>query len=122
MNLMGGKLSDNRGGYASALQTDLTLGPEECGGPVVNLDGEVIGVNIARGGRVKSFALPAGDLKALLGNVKSGKFTITDLSELKSAVAAAENNLKKAEAALQSAREAKQAAEEALKAAADKKD
>jgi serine protease Do len=120
MDQMGGELSDNRAGYPSALQTDLTLEPSECGGPVVNLDGKAIGVNIARGGRVKSYAVPAKDLRALLGDVKSGKFTITDLSELKSAAAAADEALKAAEAALDAARNAKRAVDEALENAAGK--
>ena len=117
MNLLGGKLSATRGGFASALQTDLTLGPEECGGPVVNLDGKVVGVNIARGGRVKSYAVPAEDLQALLGDVKSGRFTITDLALLKERATAAAETLKKAEAALEAARKAKQDADRALESA-----
>jgi serine protease Do len=114
MNEMGGELSDNRSGYTAALQTDLTLEPSECGGPVVNLDGKVVGINIARGGRVKSYAVPVDKLRPLLGDVKSGKFTITDLVELRSLVEVADAALKEAEAALEAAREAKRAADQAL--------
>ena len=35
------------------------LQPWLCGGPLVNLDGEAIGLNIARAGRVTTYALPA---------------------------------------------------------------
>ena len=114
MNEMGGELSDNRSGYTAALQTDLTLEPSECGEPVVNLDGKVVGINIARGGRVKSYAVPVDKLRPLLGDVKSGKFTITDLVELRSLVEVADAALKEAEAALEAAREAKRAADQAL--------
>ena len=118
MNEMGGKLSENRSGYISVLQTDLTLEPSECGGPVVNLDGKVVGINIARGGRVKSYAVPVDKLRPLLGDVRAGHFTISDLAELRSAVEAAGKTLADAEAALEAAREAKSAADEALKRAA----
>ena len=120
MNLMGGELSDNRAGYSSALQTDLTLEPSECGGPVVNLDGKVVGVNIARGGRVKSYAVPAKDLRGLLGDVDSGRFTISDLTALKERAAAAAEALEKAEAALEKARKAKESADQALEKASEK--
>ncbi|MFT5409046.1 MAG: serine protease Do [Verrucomicrobiales bacterium] len=120
MNQMGGELSDNREGYASAMQTDLTLEPSECGGPVVNLDGKVVGVNIARGGRVKSYAIPVADLRPLLTNVGTGRFSLTDLSELKQAAKAAGEAFKMAEAAVNAAREAKQAADDALEMAMQK--
>jgi len=117
MNSMGGDLSDKRNGFTIAMQTDLTLEPEQCGGPLVNLDGEVVGVNIARGGRVKSYAVPSSKLRGLLENVTSGKFTITDVRELKKAVDVADEALEKAEAALKAAKQAKKLADEALKAA-----
>ena len=120
MNLMGGDLSGTREGFASVLQTDLTLEPTECGGPVVNLDGKVVGVNIARGGRVKSYAIPAKELRALLGDLDSGKFSVSDFGELKRAVSDAEDAVKKAEAALKVARDAHKAAGEALEKAQNK--
>ena len=33
-------------------------GPADCGGPLVNLDGKVVGMNIARAGRTESYAIP----------------------------------------------------------------
>jgi serine protease Do len=62
----GGRLSKNRGGYPSALQTDLPIQPQECGSPVVGLDGRALGINIARAGRIKSYAIPAGAIRELL--------------------------------------------------------
>lgn len=58
-NSLGGKLSDRRTGFPLAIQHDSVLKPSECGGPVVDLDGNVVGVNIARAGRVETYALPA---------------------------------------------------------------
>jgi serine protease Do len=58
-NRLGGKLSIRRAGFASIIQHDSVLAPEECGGPVVGLSGKALGLNIARGGRTESYALPA---------------------------------------------------------------
>ncbi|MBX3748430.1 MAG: PDZ domain-containing protein [Verrucomicrobiae bacterium] len=58
LNRMGGDVSDRAEGFDQALQHDSVLPPWLCGGPLVNLAGEAIGVNIARAGRVASFALP----------------------------------------------------------------
>ncbi len=57
---LGGELSFRRTGFPSVLQHDTFLLPEHCGGPLVDLDGNVVGVNIARAERVASYALPVG--------------------------------------------------------------
>ncbi len=54
-----GPLSDVSSGFAVVLQHDTVLLPEHCGGPLVDLSGKVVGVNIARAGRVETLALPA---------------------------------------------------------------
>jgi S1-C subfamily serine protease len=46
-------------GFERVLQHDTVLNPDECGGPVIDTSGRVIGMNIARAGRVVSYALPA---------------------------------------------------------------
>ncbi len=66
MNRMGSELSDTRAGFPLALQHDCPLRPIDCGGPLVNLDGDVIGINIARAGRIKSYAVPADVVQQLL--------------------------------------------------------
>lgn len=38
----------------------------ECGGPVVDLDGQVVGIMIARGSRIKTFIVPSSTLRGLL--------------------------------------------------------
>ncbi len=58
-NSLGGQLSERRYGFASVIQHDSVLKPSECGGPIVDLDGKAVGINIARAGRVESYALPA---------------------------------------------------------------
>jgi serine protease Do len=58
-NKLGGELSTRRMLFPLAIQHDSVLRPSECGGPVVDIDGKVVGLNIARAGRVESYALPA---------------------------------------------------------------
>jgi serine protease Do len=58
-NKLGGRLSDRRSGFPMAIQHDSVLRPGDCGGPLVDLEGKAIGLNIARAGRVESYALPA---------------------------------------------------------------
>jgi serine protease Do len=52
------------------LQHDTVLKPEECGGPIVNLDGKAIGINIARAGRVESYAIPSEAVLPILEELK----------------------------------------------------
>jgi len=72
-NRMGSELSSRRHGYASILQHDSVMKPSDCGGPIVDLAGRVIGINICRAGRVESWAVPSETLLPLLTDLKSGK-------------------------------------------------
>jgi serine protease Do len=65
-NRMGTEVSEQHSGYQHALQTDLPISPEECGGPVVDLDGNVVGITIARAGRINTYVLLADDVRQLL--------------------------------------------------------
>lgn len=69
-NQLGGELSTRRDGFPSAIQHDTVLRPEDCGGPVVGLDGKPLGLNIARAGRTESYALPASVLVPALEELK----------------------------------------------------
>ena len=66
MNEMGGELSLRRGDFPSAFAHDTVLAPEQCGGPVVDIDGKVVGINIARAGRTCSYAIPATVVERLV--------------------------------------------------------
>jgi serine protease Do len=72
-NQLGSKLSDHRTGFPMVLQHDTDLRPVDCGGPLVDLNGKVIGINIARAGRTETLAIPAEAVKPLLDDLKSGK-------------------------------------------------
>jgi serine protease Do len=73
MNQMGGPLSIRNANFPVVLQHDTVLTPVMCGGPLLGIDGKAIGVNIARAGRVESYAVPADVITGLLTDLKSGK-------------------------------------------------
>lgn len=75
-NKMGSKLSVRRQGFPVILQHDMVVEPRDCGGPIVNLDGKVVGVNIARAGRTESYAIPIEVVIELLPELRSGKLTV----------------------------------------------
>ncbi len=59
--------------YPAVLQHDGVLSPKHCGGPVVDSDGNVIGINIARAGRTETFVLPSDVLLDLMYDLMSGR-------------------------------------------------
>lgn len=67
MRGMGTERSLVRDGFPVAIQTDMRLERAECGGPVVDLDGNVLGMTIARTDRTRSFILSAERIERLLG-------------------------------------------------------
>jgi serine protease Do len=70
-NSMGNENSIRRGGFPTILQHDTVLKPVDCGGPLVDLDGQAVGINIARGGRTETYAVPVNDLLPVLAELKS---------------------------------------------------
>jgi serine protease Do len=72
-NELGGRLSERRFGFPSAIQHDTVLRPDDCGGPVVNLAGEVVGFNVARSGRTESYAIASESVAKLLAELMPGE-------------------------------------------------
>jgi serine protease Do len=72
-NQLGSELSNRRNGFPVILQHDTVLRPTDCGGPVVDLDGKTVGINIARAGRTETYAIPTEAVLPLLNDLKSGK-------------------------------------------------
>jgi serine protease Do len=64
-----GPLSEVRAGFGDVLEHDTILRPEQCGGPLVDLTGKVVGINIARAGRVETLALPAAVVQAAVASM-----------------------------------------------------
>lgn len=70
MNLLGSINSQRSSSFPWAMQHDSPLMPEQCGGPLVNLRGEVVGLNIARAGRTASYALTGEHLVETLAGLE----------------------------------------------------
>jgi serine protease Do len=70
MNLLGSINSQRASAFPWALQHDSPLLPEQCGGPLVNLSGQVVGMNIARAGRTASYALTGEHLREVLSGLE----------------------------------------------------
>ncbi len=66
MEQMGTELSLVRSGFPSVIQTDMQLDRDHCGGPVVDLDGKLVGIAIARADRTRSFVTPVKSIIELL--------------------------------------------------------
>jgi serine protease Do len=70
-NQLSGDVSLRSGGFEQAIEHDTVLEPWQCGGPLVNLDGKAIGLNIARASRVATYALPASLARQILTKLKA---------------------------------------------------
>jgi serine protease Do len=66
-----GDVSRRAEGFEEAIEHDTVLQPWLCGGPLVNLEGKAIGLNIARAGRVSTYALPAKLVQRIVENLKT---------------------------------------------------
>lgn len=64
-DMMSGDFSARRSGFPRVLQHDILGTSKIVGGPLLDLEGRCIGMNIARANRAESFAIPVEDLKAL---------------------------------------------------------
>lgn len=69
MSRLGAIPSDRDSDFPSVFQHDAPLFPEECGGPVCDLKGNVLGLNIARNSRAASFAIPSSHIKIVLNDL-----------------------------------------------------
>lgn len=100
-NRLGGDLSRRRVGFKSVIQHDTVLIPADCGGPLLDIEGNVIGINIARAGRVASYAVPATVIRPLLPDLIAGKFAPrSDVDQQLQKLAQAEDELLKKISAL----------------------
>ena len=68
MERMGGKISRVRDSFTQVLQSDMRPSPDQIGGPVVDLEGRVIGITVARADRTRSFIMPSAAIVKMLAN------------------------------------------------------
>ena len=64
-DMMSGEVSHRRSGFPRIIQHDTLSSARIMGGPLINLDGECIGMNIARANRCENFAIPSAQLQEL---------------------------------------------------------
>ncbi len=62
---MSGDFSPRRSGFPRVMQHDILGSRQVQGGPLLDLDGKCVGMNIARANRAESFAIPVEDLKEI---------------------------------------------------------
>lgn len=85
MERMGGPISQVRDSFTQAVQTDMRPKPNQVGGPVVNLKGEVLGITLARADRTRSFMMPAAAVEELLKQEAANPATAQVRDEAKDA-------------------------------------
>ena len=123
-NGLGGALSMRRAGFEQAVQHDTVLQPHECGGPVMSIDGKAVGINIARAGRVASYALPAKLVVAVIDDLKDGESEVSEpspkllrINELKKQIEQMTSTLDEKSEQMDSAEKRRLQAKEVLEAA-----
>ena len=62
---MSGDFSNRRSGFPRVIQHDILGASITMGGPVLDLEGRAVGMNIARANRAETFAIPVEELREL---------------------------------------------------------
>ncbi|MES2983029.1 MAG: PDZ domain-containing protein [Verrucomicrobiota bacterium] len=62
---MSGDFSKRRSGFPRVIQHDILANSDTMGGPVLDMKGRVVGMNIARANRCETFAIPVEELQML---------------------------------------------------------
>jgi S1-C subfamily serine protease len=66
---MSGDFSNRRSGFPRVIQHDILGASLTMGGPVLDLEGRAVGMNIARANRAETFAIPVEELRELAGGM-----------------------------------------------------
>lgn len=70
---MSGRFSPRRDRFPKVLQIDTPASRHSCGGPLLNLKGECVGMVIARASREATYAIPAAELQTIFKKLKTQK-------------------------------------------------
>lgn len=71
LNWHSNPLSLRRESFPTVFAHDFRLRPEQCGGPVVDLSGNVVGLNIARADATRTLAIPADVLRMVIQELRA---------------------------------------------------
>jgi serine protease Do len=82
-----GTISARATGFRDVIQHDTVLAPCDCGGPLIDVDGNAVGINIARAGRICSYALPARVVAASVEEMLASGSAAAQASEVELASA-----------------------------------
>lgn len=66
MELMGGELNRIRDGFSRVVQSDMKIKSNQIGGPVVDLQGRVVGITMARADRTRTYIMGSAAVMDLL--------------------------------------------------------
>ncbi len=111
---MGTDLTKKVASFPNALTNDLGVNANQCGGPVLNIEGKMVGINLARSGRTSTFMINNKVIKDLLADMSTGKLGIVlDKETIEQDITAYEEELKKAQLATKELEEKLQKAKEA---------
>ncbi|MGB0768247.1 MAG: S1C family serine protease [Phycisphaeraceae bacterium] len=69
----GGDLSERRTNFPLAMTHDAVIWATQVGGPILDLDGRAVGLNIARYGRTATYALPAEHAQRAIAQMMVGR-------------------------------------------------
>jgi len=64
-DMMSGDFSKRRSGFPRVMQHDILGSSRVTGGPLLDIEGRCVGMNIARANRAESFAIPVEELKEI---------------------------------------------------------
>ena len=70
LSARGGKLSKRRDDFPYAIYHDQVISPRITGAPLINLEGEVVGINIARALRHRSLAVPTKKIDQIVAQLR----------------------------------------------------
>lgn len=83
MERMGGDLSLVRDGFSRVIQSDMKIKKNQVGGPIVNLDGQIVGVTLARADRTRTYIMSSKTIVDLLEKDTDTVAQAQEKSELK---------------------------------------
>jgi S1-C subfamily serine protease len=69
--MLSGDVSRKAGPFPQVIHHDAVLSPKTMGGPVIDSDGNLIGLNIARADRTSTYAIQAKDLGSIYAKLKA---------------------------------------------------